>query len=62
MDSEEELNDIIAVALAADLLVGPPIIDNGHTEFHGIPTLTCVAIGPDTDEALDPVTGHLRLL
>ena len=38
------------------------IIDNGTTEFGGVPTLTCIAIGPDTDEQIDLITGHLRLL
>ena len=31
--------------------------DNGLTEFHGIQTKTVLAIGPDYDEVLDPITG-----
>jgi peptidyl-tRNA hydrolase, PTH2 family len=38
------------------------VTDAGHTEFHGKPTVTCMALGPDTDENLDPVTGDLKLL
>jgi PTH2 family peptidyl-tRNA hydrolase len=33
----------------------------GHTEFHGEPTLTAVAIGPDYDDKIDLVTGSLTL-
>lgn len=61
VDSEEELRQIIDAAIAAKLNVCP-IIDAGHTEFHGVPTLTCVAIGPHYPEELSPVTGHLKLL
>ena len=38
------------------------ITDSGKTEFHGQPTRTCLAIGPDAAEKIDPVTGHLELL
>lgn len=38
------------------------VTDAGHTEFHGEPTVTCLAIGPDTDEEVDKITGHLKLL
>jgi len=31
------------------------------TMFHGQPTRTCLAIGPDDDETIDVVTGHLQL-
>jgi len=39
-----------------------PVIDVGHTEFHGVPTLTCCAFGPDSSENLDPITGSLKLI
>jgi peptidyl-tRNA hydrolase, PTH2 family len=39
-----------------------PIVDNGSTEFHGVPTLTCCSIGPDWSDMVDKVTGHLALL
>jgi PTH2 family peptidyl-tRNA hydrolase len=38
------------------------VTDAGATEFHGKPTVTCMALGPDTDANLDPITGHLKLL
>lgn len=34
------------------------ITDSGLTEFHGVPTNTCIAIGPDFDERVDEVTGE----
>ena len=38
------------------------ITDAGKTEFHGVPTHTCCAIGPAKAEDIDPITGSLRLL
>lgn len=38
------------------------VTDAGKTEFNGIPTITCLAIGPDHDEAIDKITGELELL
>lgn len=37
------------------------IEDSGYTEFDGVPTVTCVAIGPDYNEKIDPVTKDLVL-
>lgn len=37
------------------------VTDLGLTEFNGVPTKTALAIGPDLDEKLDPITGHLPL-
>ena len=37
-------------------------VTNGATEFHGVKTITCCAIGPAQDVDLQPVTGHLKLL
>lgn len=61
VDSEDELMAVYENAMAADL-IACLITDNGHTEFHGVPTKTCAAIGPDLDENLAPITGALRLL
>ncbi len=36
------------------------VIDAGATEFAG-PTTTALAIGPDYDELIDPITGGLEL-
>ena len=38
------------------------ITDSGKTEFHGEPTQTCLAIGPDDSEKIDAITGRLELL
>lgn len=38
------------------------IVDSGFTEFHGIPTKTCISIGPDFPDKIDKITGHLDLL
>lgn len=61
VDSADELSEIVGRAQAAGLIVRS-IVDSGRTEFGGVPTPTCAAIGPDTAANLDPVTGSLRLL
>lgn len=38
------------------------IIDNGTTEFGGVKTKTCIAIGPHAAERLDPFTKKYPLL
>lgn len=38
------------------------INDNGATEFGGVRTTTCAAIGPDYDNIIDDITGDLKLL
>ena len=43
-------------------LEGHLITDSGKTEFHGEPTNTCLAIGPDESWKNDQITGHLQLL
>jgi PTH2 family peptidyl-tRNA hydrolase len=60
VDSLEELNDIYNKAYIAGLEVHM-ITDNGKTEFKE-PTITCLAIGPDYHENIDPITKHLKLL
>lgn len=61
VDSEAELRDIYAKAQAAGLPCAL-IVDVGATEFHGVPTPTCCAIGPDDPAKIDPITGALKLL
>lgn len=61
VDSEKELLDIYAAAKQADV-VCHLVQDNGLTEFDGVPTYTCLALGPDYSERLDTLTGHLKLL
>lgn len=38
------------------------ITDAGRTEFHGVPTHTCVGIGPFWADEIDKFTGELKLL
>lgn len=61
VNSEEELLDVYNQAKNKNILCSL-IEDAGNTEFHGIPTKTCCAIGPDESEIIDEVTGKLSLL
>lgn len=38
------------------------ITDAGDTEFKGVPTVTCLGIGPAYSDEIDEITGHLKLL
>lgn len=60
VDSEDELMDIHNAALRAGLK-SSLIIDAGKTEFNGVPTPTCIGIGPDDDTEINKITGHLKL-
>ena len=60
VNSEAELLEVLANAEAAGLPCRL-ITDSGLTEFNGVPTNTCIAIGPATKADLDPITGHLPL-
>lgn len=60
VDSEQALTDIYNKAKAAGLEVHM-ITDSGLTVFHGVPTKTCIAIGPDRPEKIDPITEGLGL-
>lgn len=57
----EELLAIEEKAREAGVLV-QLCIDTGRAEFHGVPTPTCCAVGPDFPERIDPITEHLKLL
>lgn len=59
--SEEELDAIYQKAREAGLPASL-IVDNGYTEFKGVPTKTVVAIGPAWCDEIDPITSHLPLL
>lgn len=61
VDSEQELLDIHQKAVEAGL-INCLITDNGNTEFNGVPTLTCCAIGPAYSDEIDKITGGLKLL
>jgi peptidyl-tRNA hydrolase, PTH2 family len=60
VESEDELIALHEKAMAADL-ESHIVEDNGLTEFHGVKTKTCLAIGPDLDSLIDPITKHLPL-
>jgi peptidyl-tRNA hydrolase, PTH2 family len=59
VSSEAELLDVQARAVAAGLETRL-ITDAGLTEFGGVPTHTALAIGPDYDELIDPITKDLE--
>ena len=61
VNSEEELLNIYKKAKEKNLPTNL-ITDSGRTEFGGVPTNTCIAIGPDEVEKIDEITGHLPLL
>ena len=61
VNSEQKLIDIYDAAHAEGLPVAL-IEDSGKTEFHGVVTPTCLAIGPASAEAIDKITGNLKLL
>jgi len=60
VNSEEELLNIHKLAQERGILTSL-IQDSGLTEFGGVPTYTVVAVGPDTEENVDKITGDLKL-
>lgn len=60
VDSEEELDAIHKKALEAGL-TSKLIVDSGKTEFNGVPTKTCIAIGPNFSSEIDEITSELKL-
>ena len=61
VNSEEELINIYNQAKDAGIICAL-IEDNGLTEFNGVKTKTCIAIGPDYSENIDKITKDLPLL
>lgn len=59
--SEEELKAIYDKAKEKNVLCSY-IVDSGRTEFNGVPTPTCAAIGPGFIDEIDEITNHLPLL
>lgn len=61
VDSEAELLEIYEKARSEGL---PTVLitDAGFTEFKGVPTNTCIGIGPWHRDIIDKITGHLKLL
>lgn len=61
VEDEKELDMLMESAKVAQLPCSM-IIDNGLTEFNGVATKTCIAIGPAYPHDIDPITRHLKLL
>lgn len=61
VNSEEELLQVYEAAKRAGL-IAELITDSGLTVFNGVPTNTCIAVGPDTHDNLLPITGNLKLI
>ena len=61
VDSEEALLALYNAAKMKSLPVHL-VTDSGLTEFKGIPTNTCIAIGPTESNKVDELTGNLKLL
>jgi PTH2 family peptidyl-tRNA hydrolase len=61
VNSELELMQTIDKAIAEGLTANY-VVDSGKTEFAGVPTLTCAAIGPNEVECVNKITGNLKLL
>ena len=60
VDSEEALLDIASKAGEKGIMAAV-ITDAGMTEFHGVPTKTCLALEPLPAEIADELTGGLLL-
>jgi PTH2 family peptidyl-tRNA hydrolase len=61
VDTAEALDAIVERARAASIPCAL-IIDAGATEFHGVATPTCCAVGPAWEAEVDAITGELPLL
>jgi len=60
-DSEEELHELYNKAEELKIPV-VKVTDAGLTEFDGVPTDTCIVLGPYSAEYIDQVTKNLKLL
>lgn len=60
----DSIEDIYDLQKKADSLNIPNAIitDNGTTEFGGIPTVTCIALGPCSAEIVENLTSKYTLL
>ena len=64
VDSEKDLLDLYhkVKAFSGDNIPRALILDSGLTEFGGVATYTCCAIGPAPSDLIDSFTGELKLL
>lgn len=65
VNSEQELMDIYEQCKNASVMCHLQL-DAGKTEFRDddgnpVPTYTCLAIGPEYSEKIDPITGTMKL-
>ena len=60
VDSEEKLMNIADKAKEKGIIAAV-ITDAGMTEFHGVPTKTCLALEPLPTDVADELTGNLPL-
>lgn len=61
-DSEKEMMDIYHLILQTSDVPVALILDAGKTEFNGVATYTCIAVGPAEASKVDAFTGKLKLL
>lgn len=59
-DNEQQLYDI-QEKCNKNGVINTLITDAGFTFFDGQPTVTCLAVGPDTNQVIKNITGHLSL-
>ena len=62
VDSEKELLTLLEAVKLEGIIPYSLITDSGATEFRGVPTNTCIAIGPWDSDSIDVFTEHLPLL
>ena len=60
VNSEEELL-VLHKKIKESGIAFSLITDSGLTEFHGIPTITALGVGPAQDSDIDDLTKHLKL-
>lgn len=62
IDNDEELINLYNNIKDNSEIPCALITDCGLTEFHGVPTNTCIGIGPWWSDEIDKFTGNLKLL
>ena len=60
-ENEDELLKLHEIAKEKNIPTSL-ITDAGLTEFKGVPTNTCIAIGPYWSEEINEITGNLKLM
>lgn len=60
-DQEKDLKDLEELCKVNHIPYAL-ITDAGKTEFNGVPTITCIGIGPDWSDKIDALTGEYPLL